>query len=111
MKILLKNFIFFCFVIIILNNGICNGKVLDSKQPKSSIIKDSIVLNENPFYAVSWEADVSTGLIEFLVTAETKGFVGFGLSNTGGMKGADIIIGGVDANGKPYFTVRYLNII
>lgn len=39
----------------------------------------------------------------FHVTAETTGYVGFGLSSNGKMTGADIVIGGVDSKGRSYF--------
>jgi hypothetical protein len=46
--------------------------------------------------------------IEFELSAETKGYVGFGLSPTGGMNGSDMIIAGVYKNGTGYFSVRNL---
>lgn len=43
--------------------------------------------------------------IMFKVEVQAKGFVGFGLSPTGGMTGADIVTGWVK-DGKSYFQVR-----
>jgi len=56
-------------------------------------------------YKVEWEVNPDDDTIEFQVTVETKGFVGFGLSLTGGMPGADMIIGGVNDDGSTYFKV------
>jgi predicted ATPase len=55
--------------------------------------------------------DMEAKRIEFEVSVETTGFVGFGLSYTGNMVGADVVIGGVDADGNSYFTVRYIILI
>jgi len=44
--------------------------------------------------------------VVFNVTAKGKGYVGFGFSNSTGMTGADIFIGGVLDSGEPYFGVR-----
>jgi hypothetical protein len=54
-------------------------------------------------YQVSWEVNLETELVTFNVVAQTTGFVGFGISNSGGMAGADIVIGGVWPNGTAYF--------
>lgn len=48
--------------------------------------------------------------IVFQVDAETRGFVGFGVSPKGGMMSADIVIGGVYPNGTKYFRVKMSNI-
>ncbi|CAG7815673.1 unnamed protein product, partial [Allacma fusca] len=53
-------------------------------------------------YQVSWSVDLTSEIINFVVTAQTTGYVGFGLSRAGGMKNADIVIGGVQ-DGLPYF--------
>lgn len=56
---------------------------------------------------VSWEVDFDTENVTFTVTASTKGFIGFGFSANGGMENADVVIGGVDDAGKPYFADRW----
>jgi hypothetical protein len=58
-------------------------------------------------YIASWEVDLAKSTIQFSVVAETNGFVGFGISPTGGMLGADIVIGGVTASGASYFKDRH----
>src|SRR5271168_708203 len=62
-------------------------------------------LNRAQTYVLGWEVDFEAEEITFDVTAPTRGFVGFGLNYRSDMAGADIIIGGVDNDGKPYFTV------
>lgn len=52
--------------------------------------------------------DMEMKRIEFEVSVETTGFIGFGLSYTGNMVGADVVIGGVYNDGNSYFTVRSL---
>lgn len=57
-------------------------------------------------YVLDWMADIEHQRVIFNVTAQTNGYVGFGLSRSGKMSGADIVIGGV-ANGKSYFSVSH----
>lgn len=73
---------------------------------EKSIGKHQEYLEKNGKYLVEWEAYTDTQTIIFELTAESTGFVGFGISPVGGMDGADIIIGGVYANGSYYFSVR-----
>jgi hypothetical protein len=65
--------------------------------------KRDAFLDSEDKYHTSWE--VADGNITFEVTVRTTGFIGFGISEGGSMAGADIIIGGVSADSKPYFTV------
>ena len=57
------------------------------------------------YFSLTWEVDLEARNITFEVKAKTTGYVGFGLNSKGGMKGADIVIGGVFANGTSYFSV------
>ncbi len=50
----------------------------------------------NGVYNMWWSFDDKEITIE--VKAQTTGYVGFGLSPSGSMAGADIVIGGVDGN-------------
>lgn len=79
---------------------------------------DSYLVDNNPYrhvetldgegkYILEWMVDWETKRVIFNVTAETTGYIGFGLSRRGKMTGADIIIGGVGSDGKPYFTDRH----
>lgn len=63
------------------------------------------VLESTGRVIVEWEVDFADKTILFDVTAETTGFVGFGLSPGGGMSGSDIVIGGIHPNGTSYFSV------
>ncbi|CAL8068072.1 unnamed protein product [Orchesella dallaii] len=80
--------------------------------------QDDFELNSNPYrhremldprgrYQLEWVVDWIDKRVIFNVTAATSGYVGFGLSRKGKMGGADIVIGGVDSRGKPYFSDRY----
>lgn len=75
-----------------------------------SVIGRGHALVLSPEYSVTWDYDSSTsgGNVTFEVVVETRGFVGFGLSPTGGMTSADIVIGGVGSDGTPYFMVTSL---
>ncbi len=57
-------------------------------------------------YRVEWEVDFRNESIVFDITVETTGYVGFGISNQGGMTGADIVIAGVLPDGTAYIRVR-----
>lgn len=56
-------------------------------------------------YILEWMVNWETKRIIFNVTVETKGYIGLGLSSAGKMSGADIVMGGVLPDGKPYFSV------
>lgn len=72
---------------------------------EKSIGKQQDYLDNDKKYLVEWEAFTDTQTIIFELTAETTGYVGFGISPVGGMTGADIVIGGVFPNGTWYFSV------
>lgn len=55
---------------------------------------------------LAWEPDHEREVVTFEIEASTTGYVGFGISPYGSMTGADIFIGGVGANGVPYFSVN-----
>jgi len=63
-------------------------------------------LELNPKYKIAWRIDEGSDKIEFDLIVQSTGYVGFGLSPTGGMDGADMIIAGVLDNGTVYFSVR-----
>ncbi|CAL8072115.1 unnamed protein product [Orchesella dallaii] len=58
-------------------------------------------------YELEWLVDWESERVIFNVTVRTTGYIGFGLSSNGRMRGADIVTGGVAANGEPYFTDRH----
>ncbi|CAL8141879.1 unnamed protein product [Orchesella dallaii] len=62
-----------------------------------------ITLNEKASYQLEWLVDWEAERIIFNITVQTRGYVGFGLSRRGKMVGSDLVIGGVDSEGTPYF--------
>ena len=58
-------------------------------------------------YHVKWDFDETREYIIFTVRVRTLGWVGFGLSNNGGMIGSDMVIGWVK-DGQAYLTVSNL---
>ena len=60
-----------------------------------------------PWYNISWSSDTTTNNIILTIDARTSGWVGFGLAEGGGMRGADIVMASVDANGVPTFGDYY----
>ncbi len=70
----------------------------------------SAVLLSDPFkgyYTLHWNFSLHQKTINFAVNVSTTGWVGFGLSPTGGMVNSDLVIGWVD-NGASYFKVSRL---
>jgi hypothetical protein len=64
----------------------------------------------NPRFEIAWTVNFEQKIVSFMVSAETTGWVGFGLSHTGGMTEADIVIGGVGSDGVAYLTVIIIKI-
>jgi len=67
------------------------------------------ILDGEGKYQLEWVVDLSSKRVTFTVTAETSGAVGFGLSPSGKMTGADVVIGGVYPDGRSYFKVSGSN--
>lgn len=61
-------------------------------------------LDSNKLVCLKWGFESLQGIITFKLVVNTTGWVGFGLSPNGGMKGSDIVIGGLGTNGS-YFSV------
>ncbi|CAL8110024.1 unnamed protein product [Orchesella dallaii] len=59
-------------------------------------------LDPSGSYILSWEVDLPESRITFEVKVATLGYVGFGISPSGSMAGADIFIAGVYENGSSY---------
>lgn len=62
-------------------------------------------LDQNRLVCLRWGFDNHQGNITFKLVVNTTGWVGFGFSPNGGMKGSDIVIGGIRPTGR-YFAVR-----
>lgn len=67
-------------------------------------------LDQEQLVCLKWGFDNPAGDITFQLAVNTTGWVGFGLSPNGDMKGSDIVIGGVGSSGS-YFSVSYEIII
>lgn len=65
-------------------------------------------LDQDHLVRLSWGFDNFQGSITFELVVNTTGWVGFGLSPNGGMKGSDIVIGGIGPAGH-YFAVGQHN--
>ncbi|XP_032398273.1 DBH-like monooxygenase protein 2 homolog [Etheostoma spectabile] len=63
-------------------------------------------LDQNRLVSLNWGFDNPQGNITFKLTVNTTGWVSFGFSPNGGMKGSDMVTGGVRPNGI-YFTDEY----
>lgn len=61
-------------------------------------------LDQDHLVCLSWGFDNHQGDITFELVVNTTGWVGFGLSPNGAMKGSDIVIGGIGPAGS-YFAV------
>ncbi|MBN3287156.1 MOXD2 protein, partial [Polyodon spathula] len=60
--------------------------------------------------SLCWGFDSKQETITFQLACKTSGWVGFGLSPSGKMDGADIVLGGVNPNGTTYFTVYVIHL-
>ncbi|XP_063758892.1 DBH-like monooxygenase protein 2 homolog isoform X2 [Eleginops maclovinus] len=63
-------------------------------------------LDDDHMVCLMWGFDNPKGNITFKLEVNTTGWVGFGFTPYGGMKGADMVIGGVGPKGS-YFTDRH----
>ena len=75
---------------------------VNSKPQPSEPFDYQAVLSKDDTYHLFWKFDEKN--ITFEVHVKSKGYVGFGLSPDGSMKGSDIVIGWVK-DGKAYFQV------
>ncbi|XP_056261677.1 DBH-like monooxygenase protein 2 homolog [Seriola aureovittata] len=65
-----------------------------------------VYLDQDHLVCLKWGFDNLQGNIVFKLTVNTTGWVSFGMSPNGGMKGSDIVIGGLGPSGS-YFSDRY----
>lgn len=86
-----------CFLFLSLFLQVSQGVLLDNNPYSHSVTL------ANGKYHLIWTANLATKEITFNVTVETRGYVGLGLARRGKMAGADIVIGGLGKDGKPYF--------
>ena len=72
-----------------------------SSYPLSAVLRDS----EGEVYTLYWGFDVKAETIRFAVNVRTSGWVGLGLSPTGGMPNSDVVIGWVNNEGQAFLHV------
>ncbi|KAM9354985.1 DBH-like monooxygenase protein 2 homolog [Pholidichthys leucotaenia] len=65
-----------------------------------------VYLDKDNLVSLRWGFDDLKEIIKFQLSVNTTGWVGFGFSPNGGMKGADIVIGGLGSDGS-YFKDRH----
>jgi len=81
------------------------GSPIDSAETRADTFSRTEKLTDN--YTVSWDVDRKTQIVKFTVVADTEGYVGLGFADSGTMKDADIVIGGVNPDKTTYFTDRF----
>jgi len=64
--------------------------------------KFNTVFSTKPAYVAHFQTDAVNKLVTIGLEAETPGYAGFGFSPDGSMHNSELIMGGVDAEGKPY---------
>ncbi|CAL8068134.1 unnamed protein product [Orchesella dallaii] len=111
-----KFYLFLCYSVLHVTFTSSQGYLpLVTQNPE---VKSSFSSSDNPYshrltldpkgrFILEWLVDFPTERVFFNVTVATNGYVGFGFSKKGEMAGSDLIIGGVDKNGQPYFTDRH----
>ncbi|ODM90036.1 DBH-like monooxygenase protein 1 [Orchesella cincta] len=80
-------------------------------QQDSTIRSGEEYLDSEQSYLLKWNVSLTEKRIYFEVTANTTGYIGFGISPTGGMAGADIFIAGVHPNGTEYSSDATVRVI
>lgn len=63
-------------------------------------------LDQDHLVCLKWGFNDPPGSITFKLVVNTTGWVGFGFSPNGGMRGSDIVMGGL-GSGRSYFAVRH----
>ena len=82
---------------------ICNGR-----PPPTGEFPHHAELDTKGNVFLYWTYDEK--FVTFELFCKTLGWVGFGLSPNGAMKGSDIVVGWVTSDGKTFFQVRNNNI-
>ncbi|CAL8107981.1 unnamed protein product [Orchesella dallaii] len=77
------------------------GRVVLQNDPYTIAVQEE-PLDPQGDYLLSWNVDLAKGEVTFEVEAITTGYVGFGISPTGSMAGADIFIAGVNEDKTTY---------
>jgi hypothetical protein len=59
-------------------------------------------------YWLYWNVDVPNGEVSFAVRVSTRGWIGLGISESGGMIGSDVAVGWINTTGSPVLTDRFV---
>ena len=89
----------------LLSSCLCAPWAVNASARASQELWHSIKLNGDD-YIIYWSADSVHKVIKFAVSVRTTGWVGFGLSPNGQMPNSDVVIGWMDENKVPHFTVN-----
>ena len=76
-----------------------------SSYPLSAVLRD----RDGEVYTLHWGFDVGAKTIRFAVNVSTTGWVGLGLSPTGGMPNSDVVIGWVNDGGQAFLQVDLIH--
>ena len=79
----------------------CVSVGLEDEYPFSSVLRTDA--NGDPVYTLHWNFSVADEMIMFGVSVSTNGWVGLGISPTGGMINSDVAIGWVNDEGEAFF--------
>jgi hypothetical protein len=81
----------------------CASVSLEDDYPFSTILRTDA--NGDPLYILHWNFSVADETITLGVNVSTNGWVGLGISPTGGMTNSDVAIGWVNDEGQAFFHV------
>jgi len=71
-----------------------------------SFYTNQVTLDDEGIYQLYWTMDLENGVYHAAVEVQTHGWVGLGISSSGGMADSDVFIGW-QKNGQLYFADRY----
>lgn len=63
-------------------------------------------LDSHQNYLLRWRTDDESETITFKTEVRTRGWIGFGISQNGGMRNSDIVIGWITDDGNTHFHVK-----
>ena len=82
----------------------CVSVSLDDLYPFSAVLKADA--SGDPLYTLHWNFSATDQTVTFGVNLSSNGWVGLGISLTGGMTNSDVAIGWVNDEGQVFFHVR-----
>ena len=90
-----------CCSLLLAVQGVCSAFQFQKKY------RDGVTMYNHTgrTFAVYWDANIDQQTIYFAVNVSTTGWVGFGISQDGGMPRADVVIGWISRDGRQHFRV------